>query len=344
MSIILDALKKAQSSKNTPKQNETIPPTEPNGPLKTNGTDAGPSRAPKQDTRPAGNDLFNTMAADTVKTSLTKPMAPESSTTMAGFIKEPMKVFEKIKQGSFFKPKAGMFNPKQTVKSTDPQQDNKKRVIMLAVIAVLGLAVVVYHSFGPDANEQVAIPMPKKAVMPKSENKEIKPETNIKNQELLEKVARLKEEAAGYFVEKKYDRSMYVYKQLIEIVPTEAEHYNNYGLSLKKMGKTKDATQAYNTALALKTDYPEALNNLAVVEMSEKKYNDARRRLEQAIQLKPDYLDPHLHLAICLEKTGDVDAAKQYYQSFLAMSEGKIDRKIRLQIENRLAKIDEENQ
>lgn len=225
----------------------------------------------------------------------------------------------------------------------DFKDPKKRKIIMLGVLAILGLVVVFFYSYGPDSSQTASKAVPKRiSTKTGKTSAKQKRDFNTKTDKDLEKINKLKEEAVEYFNEKKYDKSMYVYKQLIEMSPTESEYYNNYGLSLKRMGKIKGARQAYHTALALQPDYPEALNNLAVIEMADKKYNDAKRRLELAIQTQPDYLDPYLHLALCLEKTGDIETAIQYYKSFLEMSEGKINRKIRLQIENRLAKLHED--
>jgi len=128
-----------------------------------------------------------------------------------------------------------------------------------------------------------------------------------------------------------------IYKKLINLIPDKAEIYNNYGLSLKKAGRKTEAKQAYQIALALNETYPESLNNLAAIELSEQKYNEAKKKLEIAVDVKPSYMDAHLHLAICLEKMGDLDDAILHYEKFLELSEGKITRNIRLQVESRLA-------
>lgn len=135
------------------------------------------------------------------------------------------------------------------------------------------------------------------------------------------------------------DESAADYAKLIILNATDPELYNNYGVTLKKMGQVGKAIANYNKALALKPDYPEALNNLAVAYMADNKYDAARSLLEKALAIEHDYLDAHLHMAICLEKTGQLDDAISYYDAFLRMSEKKVDRKIRLQVEDRLARL-----
>jgi Flp pilus assembly protein TadD len=154
-------------------------------------------------------------------------------------------------------------------------------------------------------------------------------------------MARLKNSAALHFQSGEWDLSAKDYSQLVNLSPTDPEARNNYGLVLKKWGKKNEAKEQYSLALALKEDYPEALNNMAVMHILDNNLVEAKQLLKKAIELNPDYLDPYLHLALCLEKNGEITLAEEYYKIFLKNSEGKVDRKIRLQIENRLAKLNE---
>jgi Flp pilus assembly protein TadD len=138
-----------------------------------------------------------------------------------------------------------------------------------------------------------------------------------------------------------FEESAADYEKLIVMDSLNPEVYNNYGVALKKAGKLPKAMANYSKALALKPDYPEALNNLAVAYMADNKYDAAKDLLEKAVVLDPEYIDARLHLAICLEKTGELQEAISYYEAFLKMSEKKVDRRIRLQVEDRLARLKE---
>lgn len=243
---------------------------------------------------------------------------------------------------------SGVFLPSEAPVISNVDNAKRTKIIVLALIAIAGLGIILFNSLGSNllsSPKEAVKPLPKmktsavKVAESKTEKLEDK---SVKEDKNSEEVNSLKKEASDYFIDRKYDKATYVYKQLVNLAPTDPEIYNNYGLSLKKLGKPTESKQAYNTALALKPDYPEALNNLAVIEISERKFGKAKLRLQQAIDARPDYLDPYLHMAICLEKSGDMITAKQFYQEFLDRSEGKIGRKIRLQIETRLARLNEE--
>lgn len=251
---------------------------------------------------------------------------------------------------------SGVFMPNKTTNSSPVSSgaNPKKRiVILIAFLTIAALAVVTFFNFrkpptlatAPKSTIQITPEIQSKINEAKKKKKTVVQEVqeNLdedKSEQELE-INRLKNSAALHFQSDELDMSAKDYDKLINLDPTNPETRNNYGLVLKKLGKKNEAKDQYSLALALKEDYPEALNNMAIMYITDNNLIEAKQLLKKAIELNPDYLDPYLHLALCLEKNGEVMLAKQYYQMFLKKSEGKVDRKIRLQIENRLAKLNE---
>ena len=79
----------------------------------------------------------------------------------------------------------------------------------------------------------------------------------------------------------------------------DSKNYYDRGRVFHKKGRLKDAKRLYKETLRIDPGYVDALNNLAVIYMHEKKYLEAQRNLEKAIRLKPENVDPHYNLA-CL--------------------------------------------
>lgn len=252
---------------------------------------------------------------------------------------------------------SGVFMPNVTTASATVSGSNSKKriVVLLALLAIVALAAATFSNFKKSPSV-ATIPKSVTTLTPEmlakiSEAKKNKTgatgnaektqddEEEKSDQEL--EIDRLKNSAALHFQSSEWDLSAKDYSQLVNLSPTDPEARNNYGLVLKKLGKKNEAKEQYSLALALKEDYPEALNNMAVMHILDNNLVEAKQLLKKAIELNPHYLDPYLHLALCLEKNGEVTLAKEYYQVFLKNSEGKIDRKIRLQIENRLAKLND---
>lgn len=69
------------------------------------------------------------------------------------------------------------------------------------------------------------------------------------------------------------------------------------GRGLHQDGRFEEAKALYEKALEIDPGYLDALNNLGVLYMREKKYEEAREVFEKAIRLKPVYVDPFYNLA-----------------------------------------------
>ncbi|MCK4388996.1 MAG: tetratricopeptide repeat protein [Desulfobacterales bacterium] len=67
----------------------------------------------------------------------------------------------------------------------------------------------------------------------------------------------------------------------------------------QKSGRLQEAKRLYEEALDLDPEYVDALNNLGVIYIQDKKYSAARALFLKAIQLRPNYVDSHYNLA-CL--------------------------------------------
>jgi len=64
-----------------------------------------------------------------------------------------------------------------------------------------------------------------------------------------------------------------------------------------KRGRLQEATRLYERTLSLNPDYVDALNNLGVIHIQNKRYSAARESFAKAIRLRPDYVDSHYNLA-----------------------------------------------
>lgn len=217
---------------------------------------------------------------------------------------------------------------------------NKRSVILVGVVVVLGLGLLVFGNplgFLSSGSTDQEAAVNNQTLVQNQANQLVQKQV----EQSLEEAKRLKKLAAQNFREGNLQEALKNYARLTILASTDPEIYNNYGVALRRSGQLDEARQAYDNALGLKKDYPEALNNLAVIDMSENKYHKAKERLLRAIEINPDYIDPYFHLAITLEKNGQVEDAIKYYERFLDMSAGGVDRTVRLQVEERLSKLKE---
>ena len=242
---------------------------------------------------------------------------------------------------------AGYIAPK---KAKPAASSSKSRVVLLAVLLIVATLGVAWYAFGPQIQTMIGINLPKIAKtqtaapavpQPKKPAQTANQEALIEKQK-KDKVDQLQKEARRFFYNGQYNEASKAYEKLTQMLPSKPEVYNNYGIALKKLGNPKEAMRAYSTALALNPNYPEALNNLGVLEVLERNYSNAKKHFSKAIEIDPAYVDPYLHLGVCLEKMGDIAGAINYYQSFLKLSEGKVDRRVRVEIESRILQLKED--
>lgn len=145
----------------------------------------------------------------------------------------------------------------------------------------------------------------------------------------------LRERALRLYNDQNFKESAMNWEKLSKIEPQDAEVFNNLGLALKKSDDRDGALTAYDRALEINPDLPQALNNRAILYMENAHWDEAYGLLERAIKVQPDYAEPHLHLALIMEKKGRVQEALQHFKNFLEFNPESPD-KLKRQIELRM--------
>ncbi|MDL1977804.1 MAG: tetratricopeptide repeat protein [Deltaproteobacteria bacterium] len=78
------------------------------------------------------------------------------------------------------------------------------------------------------------------------------------------------------------------------------------GLRYQRTGRAGDARKKYLAVLKTAPDNVSAMNNLAVIYLSEGNYPKARKLFEKATELKPDCVDAHYNLACLHVRTNNL--------------------------------------
>lgn len=160
--------------------------------------------------------------------------------------------------------------------------------------------------------------------------------------------------ALSYQEKRDFLRAKNEYEKVIQIWPLYAEGHNNLGLVYKELGKHGQAIYHFERALALNPSYVRAqhnlgviyhlrgdlkraiknyqaalsldrgnlssLNNLGLVYREEKRLYDARDILEKALNLKPAFPQTQYNLALVLEGLGELEQARIHYQKFINLT------------------------
>ena len=98
-----------------------------------------------------------------------------------------------------------------------------------------------------------------------------------------------------------------------------AEAHNNLGNVFKELGILDEAVASYHKALAIKPDYAEAHSNLGIALQDLGKLDEAIASYHKALAIKPDSVDAHNNLGTALKNLGKPDEALASYHKALAI-------------------------
>lgn len=87
----------------------------------------------------------------------------------------------------------------------------------------------------------------------------------------------------------------------------------------QKRGRLQEARRLYEETLNRNPDYVDALNNLGVIHIHDKRYAEAQSSFKKAIGLKPDYVDPYYNLACLHAIKGEVTQSLGYLKKAVSL-------------------------
>jgi tetratricopeptide (TPR) repeat protein len=107
------------------------------------------------------------------------------------------------------------------------------------------------------------------------------------------------------------------YRQVLQLVPTHQECYNNLGAALADLGQLDQAMACYLRALQLRPNYAEAHFNLGNALRQLRFFTAAESSYRRAVELQPGRPGFHLNWAVCLAQLGRLDEAETVYRHAL---------------------------
>ena len=110
-----------------------------------------------------------------------------------------------------------------------------------------------------------------------------------------------------------------IIKKAIELMPNYAVAHNNLGNTQKSLSKLEEAETSYKKAIELKPNYVQAYNSLGNTLFSLKRFNDAEKNLKKAIELKPDYAEANQNLGVLLYKLHNLVEAEKCYKKAIEL-------------------------
>jgi tetratricopeptide (TPR) repeat protein len=129
--------------------------------------------------------------------------------------------------------------------------------------------------------------------------------------------------ATAYLFEKQFDKALPLIEQSVASEPDNYALHMMYGRGLRDSKKYDPAAQQFFQATKLKPDSREAWNELAGMLYISEKFPESLAALDRAHQLGDDTPANYYFHAITYDKLRALKPALEYYQEFLARSNGK---------------------
>ncbi|MCX5816168.1 MAG: tetratricopeptide repeat protein [Proteobacteria bacterium] len=104
----------------------------------------------------------------------------------------------------------------------------------------------------------------------------------------------------------------------------------NEAIEETKIGRLEIAKGLYLSILEEKPDYVEALNNLGVIAMREGNTKEALLNFRKCLGYKKDYAKAYNNIGLVMMKTGDTKVAEEYFEKSIEMDRDKVEPYINL--------------
>lgn len=108
------------------------------------------------------------------------------------------------------------------------------------------------------------------------------------------------------------------FQRVTTLNPKDPEGYNNLGVTLKDQGKLDEAIKAFKKALTLKPDFAAAYANMGNALTDQGQLHGAIEAYREALSLKPDYVDAYYNMGFSLQAQGNHDEAIEAYNMAIA--------------------------
>ena len=114
-------------------------------------------------------------------------------------------------------------------------------------------------------------------------------------------------------------RSLSAYNEAIRLRPDYPEAYNNRGNVKQAQGQLDEAIADYNEAIRLRPDFPEAYYNRGNVKQAQGQLDEAIADYNEAIRLRPDYPEAYNNRGNVKQAQGQLDEAIADYNEAIRL-------------------------
>ncbi len=112
------------------------------------------------------------------------------------------------------------------------------------------------------------------------------------------------------------------YRNALALRADFAEAHNNLAIVLRRASREQEALEHYREALRIRAEYPEAHYNCAILLEALHDLSAAAEHYREALRIRPDYVDAHHRYAHLLRRQGDLTGCELHYRRTVELRPG----------------------
>jgi len=125
--------------------------------------------------------------------------------------------------------------------------------------------------------------------------------------------------ALVYFDRGEFDKAEEIYRQILELDPTEATAHSNLADILTQRGRFEEAEEHYKKALQILPNLKSARQNLAILLAEQQRLEEAAREFGEILRFYPDNARAHYNLSLALTQMGKEEEARRHMEDALRL-------------------------
>ncbi|MBI5215300.1 MAG: tetratricopeptide repeat protein [Ignavibacteriae bacterium] len=111
------------------------------------------------------------------------------------------------------------------------------------------------------------------------------------------------------------------FREVIRIMPTYEQTYNNLGVAFARIGNLVEAEKSWRRGLEL-APTADMYSNLGNLYLSQGKESEASRELQNALRMNPNHIEAHFNYGHVLARTGKFKEARFQFEEVLRLAPG----------------------
>jgi type IV pilus biogenesis/stability protein PilW len=120
-----------------------------------------------------------------------------------------------------------------------------------------------------------------------------------------------------FYNQRQFSKAIQAYQKVIALDPTYIEAYNNLGIIYQEIGDFDRAFEAFQKSIEINPQYEKGHNNLGILFYLKGRNEEALEAFQKALAINPNNIESHINLGVLFKKQGQLDKAIESYQKAL---------------------------